>query len=255
MSENSHQPKKDDAILGGQSPPPIMGAVLGGLAGVKHRLTHESPEIRIAALQDAVKYGQSGLELLAESLKDSEEKVQWTAYLLLRKRTPEATLKQIFQDNFPVIYQKLIQLLTSEKWQEADRETATAMLKLAGRETAGWLRVEDFNRFPSFELEIIDQLWVKYSNGRFGFSVQKQIRRSVANNYFAFGDRVGWRQGGLWLDYPSLNFTAGAPPGHLPAAHLTWGAIARSQRWMWYGGTEEDVRCFEVNALLSRREL
>ncbi|CCQ59603.1 GUN4 domain-containing protein, partial [Crocosphaera watsonii] len=31
------------------------------------------------------------------------------------------------------------------------------------------------DNFPCEDLRIIDQLWVKYSNGQFGFSVQKQI--------------------------------------------------------------------------------
>ncbi|MBD2185470.1 hypothetical protein H6S82_12240 [Planktothrix sp. FACHB-1355] len=39
IPENPYQPKADDAVLGGQAPPPADGAaVLGGLAGVKERL-------------------------------------------------------------------------------------------------------------------------------------------------------------------------------------------------------------------------
>ncbi|MFL9453352.1 hypothetical protein AB0758_19755 [Tolypothrix bouteillei VB521301_2] len=40
MPDNQNQPKEFDAILGGQTPPPIESAVLGGLQGVKHRLTN-----------------------------------------------------------------------------------------------------------------------------------------------------------------------------------------------------------------------
>ncbi len=39
MAENQ-QPGKYDAVLGGQSPPPIHGAVLGGIEGVKRRLSN-----------------------------------------------------------------------------------------------------------------------------------------------------------------------------------------------------------------------
>ena len=255
MPDSSNQPKHSDAILGGQQPPPITGAVLGGLQGVKHRLANPSADIRRAALTDALNYGQAGLELVVEALNDPEETVQWSAYLLLSKSFPSASVREILEKAIPALYQKLIHFLSAEKWQEADGETATILLKLAGREKAGWMRIEDFNRFPSFELATLDQVWVKYSNGRLGFSVQKQIWHSVGKNYFAFGDRVGWRQGRLWLDYASLNFTTGASPGHLPAAHLTWGKRNKNPTWMWYGGTEEDVRWFEVNSLLSRREL
>jgi hypothetical protein len=39
MSEN--QPLNTDAILGGQNPPPVNAAVLGGVAGTKHKLDRE----------------------------------------------------------------------------------------------------------------------------------------------------------------------------------------------------------------------
>jgi hypothetical protein len=39
MSE--FQPSNTDAILGGQNPPPVNAAVLGGAAGTKRKLAHE----------------------------------------------------------------------------------------------------------------------------------------------------------------------------------------------------------------------
>jgi len=53
------------------------------------------------------------------------------------------------------------------------------MLKGAGREEKGWLNIKDIEKFPCEDLRTIDQLWVEYSNGSFGFSVQKRIYRSV----------------------------------------------------------------------------
>jgi hypothetical protein len=38
-----------------------------------------------------------------------------------------------------------------------------------------YLRAEDFLDFPRIELKIIDRLWRKYSDEKFGFSVQKKI--------------------------------------------------------------------------------
>lgn len=35
MSENSQNPREYDAVLGGNSPPPIDGAVLGVIEGVR----------------------------------------------------------------------------------------------------------------------------------------------------------------------------------------------------------------------------
>ncbi|MFM6272673.1 MAG: GUN4 domain-containing protein, partial [Dolichospermum sp.] len=99
------------------------------------------------------------------------------------------------------------------------------MLKLTKREQEEWLTVEDVKNFPREELRKMDQLWVKYSNGKFGFSVQKQIWLELGgkldgepdlDTYSNFGDRVGWRQNGEWLSYDSYTFSTNAPSGHLP---------------------------------------
>ncbi len=87
-----------------------------------------------------------------------------------------------------------------------------------------WLNVEDCKNFPPKELKIIDQLWLKYSNGKFGFSVQKQIWLDCGGKvgeydgdiYKKLGDKVGWRKGGNWLNYSELNFTTNAPHGQFP---------------------------------------
>jgi hypothetical protein len=76
-------------------------------------------------------------------------------------------------------YRKLRYLLVKGKWKEADQETARLMLAVAKREKEGWLDPESIDNFPCADLLTIDQLWVKYSNGRFGFSVQKQIYQSL----------------------------------------------------------------------------
>ena len=134
-----------------------------------------------------------------------------------------------------VDYSQLDRLLASGKWQEADGETAIKMLEVAGRTKDGWLRGEDIDRFPCEDLRTIDQLWVKYSNGRFGFSVQKRIYESLGGSreydrkiWAAFGDRVGWRvNSSKWLHYNDLKFNTKAPIGHLPCVKgkLTDGVV------------------------------
>jgi O-acetyl-ADP-ribose deacetylase (regulator of RNase III) len=76
-------------------------------------------------------------------------------------------------------YTRLCNLLRAEQWQEAERETTALMLRISGREAEGCLREEDIENFPCTDLLIIDQLWVKYSEGRFGFSVQKEIWQNI----------------------------------------------------------------------------
>lgn len=97
MNNNSNQPRDYDAVLGGQAPPPVQGAVLGGIEGVKRRLASPMIEARIAALSEALKYGDAGLELAIAALKDPEKQVQRSAYLLLRERE-EPQVKQALRE-------------------------------------------------------------------------------------------------------------------------------------------------------------
>lgn len=123
-----------------------------------------------------------------------------------------------------VDYRHLRDLLSAGQWQQADRETETVMIKAAGREHDGWLSEEDLEAFPCRDLRTIDKLWMRYSNGRFGFSVQKRIWERIekttpngdVETWKRFGDAVGWRTNDSWVGYRNLNFTLDAPEGHLP---------------------------------------
>ncbi|MBD2571333.1 GUN4 domain-containing protein [Anabaena lutea FACHB-196] len=123
-------------------------------------------------------------------------------------------------------YRKLQDLLAAGKWKEADEETNRVMLAIAKREFWGFLDVESIDHFPCEDLRTIDQLWVKYSNGRFGFSVQKRIYQGLGGTLLTynkqiwekFGDKVGWRLFWSWLGYKDITFDKAAPEGHLPVA-------------------------------------
>ncbi|MGK7904098.1 MAG: GUN4 domain-containing protein [Hormoscilla sp.] len=118
-------------------------------------------------------------------------------------------------------YHKLRDLLKAGQWKEADRETSQVMLQVAGREKEGWFRVEDIENFPYEDLRTIDGLWVKCSNGRFGFSVQKRIwleegGKVDGETECRLADRVGWRVKEKWQIYRNLTFNLAAPAGSLP---------------------------------------
>ena len=178
-------------------------------------------------------HGGNNLELTGEDGKNLDEASALPDLTLPPSSPPLQTL-----DVFPVSlhlisevgidYSKLQQLLATESWKEADRETRALLLKVSGREQEGWIRAEDFQKFPCQDLHSIDRLWIHYSKGRFGFSVQKGIWESVKgklDNHYTiwsrFGDRVGWRVKGNWLTYADLTFNSdSAPLGHLPAGGL-----------------------------------
>jgi len=95
MSENQ-EPREYDAVLGGNSPILEGAAVLGGIEGVKVRLKNPEPQVRIAALKQAVNYGEQGLDLVIQALEDECLEVQMQAYDLLHSRT-EIKVKQSLQ--------------------------------------------------------------------------------------------------------------------------------------------------------------
>lgn len=122
-----------------------------------------------------------------------------------------------------VDYTRLEGFLKTGQWKKADIETYEVMLKATGREDS--LSIESIKDFPCTDLCTIDQLWVKNSSGRFGFSVQKSIWDKVDQNIVRYGDNVGWRKGLWWLGekwikHSQLTFNIEAPLGHLPAIRL-----------------------------------
>jgi hypothetical protein len=155
-------------------------------------------------------------------------------------------------------YRPLREMLAAGKWKEADKETDRVMLAVMNREKEGWLHVEDIDKFPCEDLRIIDQLWVKYSNGHFGFSVQKEIYQSLGGTrdfnekvWEKFGDTVGWRNGRKgwkyrrWLYYSDIIFDVNAPKAHLPFKN--------------YRGEDSELSAYYfdylIRYLLSRRDL
>jgi tetratricopeptide (TPR) repeat protein len=120
-------------------------------------------------------------------------------------------------------YTRLRDLLAAGKWKEADEETRRVMLSVGKREKESWLDTKSIDNFPCEDLLTIDQLWVKYSDGKFGFSVQNKIYQSLEGTrdydqkiWDAFGDKVGWRKEGSWLRYSYITFDKRSPEGHLP---------------------------------------
>jgi len=185
----------------------------------------------------------------------AEEKLKQinTAYEFLKSYQPHLTESTIeFEIEKPVEVfinsEKLEKLLKLGKLKEADHETKRLLLELAGREKEGWLLPEDVKRFPPQALSVIDQLWIKNSNGRFGFSVQSKIWRKLGCNSSddmstqiisenRFGQSVGWRKGSTWLSaWDSFNYDVQAPQGSLPREYIftLGGWWSYSKGWIGY---------------------
>lgn len=125
-----------------------------------------------------------------------------------------------------VQWSKLVRFLEEGWWKEADLLTNALMLQVVGRDEGDWMRDVELEGFPCASLLRFDELWLEHSKGRFGFSVQQAIWKSLGGLGLhpkpdndmerAFGDRVGWRRGEVWLGYHDYTFGLSAEPGHLP---------------------------------------
>ncbi len=101
MTENQNQPREYDAVKGGESQVPLGAPVLGGIPGVKSRLASPIVEVKIAALSEALKYGDAGLDLIIGSLQDESMAVKFAAYSLLKDRD-ELNIKEQLDKYLPI---------------------------------------------------------------------------------------------------------------------------------------------------------
>jgi eukaryotic-like serine/threonine-protein kinase len=140
---------------------------------------------------------------------------------------PTATVRSIYlkpsDENIKVDYELLQKYLESGDLRAANQETKGIMLRLVCREKQGWFDRISINNMSENDLYTINLLWIKYSNGRFGFSMQKCIWEDVGGSVnpsyqvlCEFGDRVGWRINNQWLSPSQINFSPNALNGHLP---------------------------------------
>ncbi|AFY79361.1 GUN4 protein [Pleurocapsa sp. PCC 7327] len=124
-------------------------------------------------------------------------------------------------------YGKLQQDLASGNWFEADKETVNVILDVAGKPIEE-LTPEDIRNFPCNAIATIDLLWLRYSQKRFGFSIQLGIYQTLGGNLETtleqdrkliekLGERVGWRENNRWRKCDKLDYSPNAPVGCHPS--------------------------------------
>ncbi|MEB3336355.1 MAG: GUN4 domain-containing protein, partial [Leptolyngbyaceae bacterium] len=185
----------------------------------------------------ALKHGYVGLNLVIQAfLNDQSELVRKQAYLILRERT-EPRVRHVLAlfSKLGINYTHLRNLLVSKRWREADQETKALLFQVSTLQQGGEEGTPERKRLtdaqianlPCEDLQIMDRLWVKYSRGRFGFSIQQRIWQKCYQTFWdkgemwqVFANRVGWRESFLqsyhWRRYDELIFNLKAPEGHLP---------------------------------------
>ena len=123
-------------------------------------------------------------------------------------------------------YSPLQRSLLNESFEDADRITSSKLRELAGEKAVkrGYVYFSEVESIPSIDLSTLNKLWIVYSRGKFGFTVQAKILDSVGGRYDKLWPRIGWKKDGVWTRYPkAFNWSIEAPNGHMPLVNQLRG--------------------------------
>ena len=166
-----------------------------------------------------------GSTLFDDFDKDGDDWAVGWILQILKKHKPTFFDDQNFNNWFhtysdvKINYDDLQLNLLEQNFEEADRLTSSYLRKLAGKlaENRGYVFYSEVKNMSSNDLQSIDRLWNIYSNGKFGFSIQAKLLKSVGKRYELLWPKIGWKNKGFWTRYPnSFCWSLEAPEGHMP---------------------------------------
>lgn len=123
-------------------------------------------------------------------------------------------------------YSAMQQALLDEDFEEADRLTSCVLRELAGEQAVkrGYVYFSEVPPMEGVDLCTLDRLWVAYSQGRFGFTVQARLLKALDGRYDRLWPRIGWKIDGAWTRYPgAFQWSMEAPEGHMPLVNQLRG--------------------------------
>lgn len=162
----------------------------------------------------------------------------WAAGCLIQLLVQgEADQREAFFSRYPsgwlattsaqgIDYAPLQRALALQDFEQADRITSTVLRQLAGPAavTRGYVYYSEVPAMPSVDLDALDRLWVCYSRGRFGFTVQARLLAAAHGRWERLWPRLGWKDGLQWTRYPGgFQWTIEAPEGHMPLVNQLRG--------------------------------
>lgn len=210
------------------------------LATSLKRLNSESPKNQLQLIAE-LSGSESGLAVLMQFLQERlavapagipESKVY---QVLVQAATPAS--EAFLQAQFPqgivplrsdrqIDYAPLQALLAKQEFQAADRLTLEKLCELAGdlAMQRKWLYFTEVGSFPTTDLQTINALWLVHSEGKFGFSVQRDLWLAAGKNWEKLWYQIGWKVGNNWTRYPQeFTWSLEAPKGHLPLSNQLRG--------------------------------
>ncbi len=212
---------------------------MNDLQTLKEKFKQISEKNKLSLMSELIAQGEDGYQFLKEfflNKKDQADPVTGKIYQLLKQSNeeenekfinlyfPKGIVKLTSEKN--IDYSDLQQLLINKKYQEADALTRIKLCELAGKTALErkWVYFTEVDKFPSTDLKIIDLLWQVYSEGKFGYQIQRQIWLSLGKDYTQLWEKLQWKSGNKWTKYPQeFIWDLSAPTGHLPLSNQLRG--------------------------------
>lgn len=220
--------------------PMILSDPANDIDSLRLQLIAGSLRVQQQIIHQLADLGNEGLDVLMEFLlKRRDTPASWVdgkAYQILYS-SDAPKVQEFLQNHFPegivplksesgINYNSLQQLLAVQDFQAADLVTIQKMCELAGPTATQrkWLYFTDVDNFPAIDLRTINSLWLVHSEGKFGFSVQREIWLGLGKNWDNFWSKIGWKNGNNWTRYPhEFTWNLNAPKGHLPLSNQLRG--------------------------------
>tara|TARA_Y100000589_G_scaffold312369_1_gene332662 strand:+ start:421 stop:1143 length:723 start_codon:yes stop_codon:yes gene_type:complete len=180
----------------------------------------------------AEKLFEVGDEIIKSFDKDGDDWANGWILQVLKRYKPEFFKNDNYNYWFStyskigINYNNLQLSLLKQSFEEADRLTSSYLRKLAGKvaENRGYVFYSEVKNMPGDDLMSIDRLWNIYSQGKFGFSTQAKLLKSVGKRYDLLWPKIGWKKEGIWTRYPSsFSWSLKAPDGHMPLVNQLRG--------------------------------
>ena len=184
-------------------------ATESNISALNLQLTTGSEKVQQQVIQKLANLGDAGWDVLIEFLlrrqSDPPTWIDGKAYQALYC-IDSPLVRASLQTHFPngivplrseygIDYTQLQQLLTAQDFQAADRTTIQKLCELAGPAAVQrkWLYFTEVGSLPNMDLQTINTLWLVHSEGKFGFSVQREI-------WLSLGKKLGEILAPDWLE-------------------------------------------------------
>ncbi|CAN0014787.1 unnamed protein product [Ectocarpus sp. 6 AP-2014] len=157
-------------------------------------------------------------------------------------REPTRDIPTTLPSECGIDYVPLATMLATGDLKGADQFTRDALIKAAGagsqkRDFVYWTEVKNI---PNTDLATMENLWLSYSKGKFGYSVQKDLWRKTKGDFENFCRRIGWTTMDAEVERKLRWFGANefiydvdrAPRGHLPLTSALRGTTLLKELMM-----------------------